>query len=239
MIRVIGTLLLCFTLMTPAVAQQPAPQTGEEATVPAVPKLHNFKLLSEYPDGKGNIVREVQYDEGLMRVRQTIIMPIRIKQGQVVKVQPDTMKKEKVMVLVNKSDYSLQVYYNGRAIRNYKAVFGPRPQEDKCREGDRCTPEGSFIIQNINPRSQYNKFMLLNYPNDSSRAKFNRLKAKGILPASATIGHSIGIHGIWPGGDDMIEMGVGWTDGCIALRNTDVDELYTLVGVGTKVFIKK
>lgn len=212
--------------------------TGEESGA-ATPKLHNFKLLEEYTDGKGNIVRKVQYNEGIMRVRQTIIMPIPIKQGQLVKIKPDTMRKDKVMILVDKTNYSLQVYYNSRAIRNYKAVFGPRPMDDKCREGDRCTPEGSFVIQSINPRSQYNKFMLLNYPNDSSRAKFNRLKAKGVLPPSATIGHSIGIHGIWPGGDDMIEMGVGWTDGCIALRNKDVDELSTFVGVGTKVFIRK
>ncbi len=236
--RALGILLLLtFFGILPAKAQQPA--LPPEAAAPAVPKLHNFKLLSEEPDGKGNIIRKVQYDEGIMRVRKTIIMPISIKQGQMVKVSPDTMRKDKVMVLVDKSDYSLQVYYNSRAIRNYKAVFGPSPQDDKCREGDRCTPEGSFVIQNINPRSQYNKFMLLNYPNDSSRAKFNRLKAQGLLPASATIGHSIGIHGIWPGGDDMIEMGVGWTDGCIALRNADVDELSTLVGVGTKVFIRK
>lgn len=223
MLRVFGTLLLTFFLTAPAMAQRPPAQP--ETAAPATPKLQNFKLISEYPDGKGNIVRQVQYTEGIMRVRQTIIMPIPIKQGQVVKIKPDTMRKDKVMVLVDKSDYSLQVYYNSRAIRNYKAVFGPRPQDDKCREGDRCTPEGSFVIQNVNPRSQYNKFMLLNYPTDSSRAKFNRLKAQGILPASATIGHSIGIHGIWPGGDDMIEMGVGWTDGCIALRNADVDEL--------------
>ncbi len=238
MFRALGFLLL-FLPLTVFGQQGPAGAAPDGSTPVATPTLQNFKLLNEYLDGKGNIVRVVQYTEGIMRVRQTIIMPIPIKQGQVVKVRPDTMKKEKVMVLVNKSDYSLQVYYNGRAIRNYKAVFGPRPQDDKCREGDRCTPEGSFVIQNINPRSQYNKFMLLNYPNDSSRAKFARLKAQGILPASATIGHSIGIHGIWPGGDDMIEMGVGWTDGCIALRNSDVDELYTLVGVGTKVFIKK
>lgn len=106
-------------------------------------------------------------------------------------------------------------------------------------EGDRCTPEGWFKITNLNPRSQYNKFMLLNYPNDSATNRFNNLKKAGKLPASARIGGAIGIHGIWPGGDNLIELGVGWTDGCVALRNKDVEELYSFVGLGTKVYIKK
>jgi murein L,D-transpeptidase YafK len=213
----------------PAAAQAPA-VTG---------KLRDLKLLEEYPDGKGNIVRVVQYSEGLMRVRQTIIMPKPIAVNYKTPINPDTMHKEKVLVLVDKSDYSVLVYYNQRAIRAYRAVFGPRPMEDKIREGDRCTPEGSFTIQNLNPRSQYNKFMLLSYPNDSSKARFARLQSQGILPKTAKIGGSVGIHGIWPGGDDMIEMGVGWTDGCVALRNKDVDELFAMVGVGTKVVIRK
>ncbi|RYD53391.1 MAG: hypothetical protein EOP52_04460 [Sphingobacteriales bacterium] len=236
MLRALLLVLMIIACGLPGRAQQPATASG---SAPVQPILRNFKVLEEFPDGKGNIVRKVQYDEGIMRVRQTIIMPIPVKMGQLVKVNTDTLKKDKVMLLIDKSDYSVQVYYNKRAIRNYKAVFGPRPQDDKCREGDRCTPEGSFTIQNMNPRSQYNKFMLLSYPTDSSRIRFAKLKSQGLLPASATIGHSIGIHGIWPGGDDMIEMGVGWTDGCIALRNRDVDELYSLVGVGTKVFIRK
>ncbi|MCB0697519.1 MAG: L,D-transpeptidase, partial [Chitinophagaceae bacterium] len=49
----------------------------------------------------------------------------------------------------------------------------------------------------------------------------------------------VGIHGIWDRGDDMIELGVGWTDGCVALKNADMDELYKIAGMGTRVFIKK
>ena len=81
--------------------------------------------------------------------------------------------------------------------------------------------------------------MLLSYPNDSAIAVFMRMKAAGTIPQSATIGGDVGIHGIWKGGDDMIELGVCWTDGCVALKNKDVDELYTLVPVGTRVFIRK
>lgn len=106
-------------------------------------------------------------------------------------------------------------------------------------EGDRNTPEGMFTITNKNPGSKYTKFMGLSYPNDSAYQRFNKLKATGKIPATARIGGDVGIHGIWKGGDDMIEMGVGWTDGCVALKNRDIEELFSLVGVGTKVTIRR
>ena len=220
-------------------AEIPGGVTAEIAN--SNPLIRNFKLLEEYSDGKGHLVRVVQFSEGNMRVRQTIIMPnpALVKDARWVAINPDTIRKDKVLILVDKSDYSVLVYYNKRPVRNYKAVFGPNPLADKCQEGDRCTPEGEFTIQRINPKSQYNKFMLLSYPNDSAKVRFARLQAAGKLPKTARIGNSIGIHGIWPGGDDMIELGVGWTDGCVALRNKDVDELAQFVGVGTKVMIRK
>jgi lipoprotein-anchoring transpeptidase ErfK/SrfK len=81
--------------------------------------------------------------------------------------------------------------------------------------------------------------MGLNYPNDSCYRRFNDLKDKGKIPATAKIGGDVGIHGIWQGGDELIDMGVGWTDGCIALKNKDIEELFTFVGVGTPVVVKK
>ena len=81
--------------------------------------------------------------------------------------------------------------------------------------------------------------MGLSYPNDSAYARFNKLKAAGKIPATARIGGDVGIHGIWKGGDDMIEMGVGWTDGCVAIKNQDIEELFSMVGVGTKVIIRR
>lgn len=203
------------------------------------PRPRNLKLIKEYHDGKGNIVRIVQYDQGAMRVTETVIMPEVPRANLHVPIRPDTMNKSLVTLEVDKGHYRLNVYYRKREIRSYKAVFGPHPLNDKVMEGDRCTPEGCFTIKNKNPASRYDKFMLLSYPNDSAIARFNRMKAKGILPASARIGGDVGIHGIWPGGDDMIEMGVGWTDGCVALKNKDIEELYSMVGVGTKVYIRK
>lgn len=200
----------------------------------------NLKVINEEPDGKGNIVRTVQYEQGYMRVTEQIIMPQkRVTSFNPYTINPDTLKKDSLLIVVDKKRYVVQLFYRHRLIRAYKAVFGPQPLSNKCMEGDRCTPEGLFTIKNKNPNSRYNKFMLLSYPNDSAVARFNKLKEKGVIPASARIGGDIGIHGIWKGGDDMIEMGVGWTDGCVALKNKDIEDLYSMVGVGTRVLIKK
>ncbi|MEI8279005.1 MAG: L,D-transpeptidase [Bacteroidota bacterium] len=202
-------------------------------------KPHNVRVIKEYKDRKGNTVREVEYSQGNTRMNETIIIPNAFSYNLRVPINIDTIKKDSIMLVVDKGHYCLQVYYRKRLIRNYKAVFGPKPLENKCLEGDRCTPEGWFTIANINTGSKYNKFLKLNYPNDSSIARFNKLKETGAIPQKAKMGGDVGIHGIWKGGDDMIELGVGWTDGCIALKNKDVDELYSMVVVGTKVYIKK
>lgn len=207
----------------------------------AVPEIKNIKVLSETEDGKGNFVRTIQYNKGSMRITETIIKPksAMAKIGFYVPVNPDTMDKKQVHLLVDKTNYSLKVMYKKRAIRMYRVTFGPEPKQNKCMEGDRCTPEGNFTITNLNPRSMYNKFMLISYPDETSRARFNQLKKEGKIPAAAKIGGAIGIHGIWSGGDQLIDLGVGWTDGCVALKNKDVDDLYNLVGIGTKVTIKQ
>lgn len=200
----------------------------------------DIKVVREYEDEKGNIVRELQYKQGSMTVSETIIMPkpqnIAVKR---LSIRLDTINKDSLVVFVDKSHYSLMLFYKRKLIRNYRAVFGPTPDQNKQMEGDRNTPEGWFTITRINPNSKYNKFMELSYPDAKHKENFTRLKERGVIPANARIGGNVGIHGIWPGGDDMIQLGVGWTDGCVALCNKDVDELYQIIGIGTRVFIKK
>ncbi len=200
----------------------------------------DLKILREFDDGRGNIIREVQYKQGNIRVTEQIILP-KVYTGIGIKVpfNIDTMNKDSLYVVVDKSKYCVQLCYRKKIIKAYKAVFGPNPKANKCMEGDRCTPEGWFKIANKNPNSKYNKFMLISYPNDSAIARFNKMKEKGLIPKSARIGGDIGIHGIWQGGDDLIEMGVGWTDGCIALKNVDIEDLYKFIKIGTRVYIKK
>lgn len=205
----------------------------------ALPQPRNLKIKEEHKDAKGNTVRTIEYDQGQSHYTETVVIPPISKILPRIQINADTLNKDSVLIVVNKQHYNLEVYYRRKMIRSYKAVFGPRPMENKIMAGDRCTPEGWFTIKNKNPYSKYDRFMLLNYPDDSAVARFNRLKEKGSVPKSANIGGDIGIHGIWKGGDDMIEMGVCWTDGCVALKNKDIEELYTFVGLGTRVYIRK
>lgn len=216
-----------------------SPKTEKKIESEELPAPRNIKVLSERNDGKGNIIRIVQYDQGAAKIKETLIVPINQNVGLHALINPDTLDKDSVLLIVNKSKFTLEVVYRRKIVRSYKAVFGPHPLENKKMSGDRCTPEGWFRIQNKNPNSKYTRFMLLDYPNDSSVANFNSLKTNGKIPKSAKIGGDVGIHGIWKGGDDMIEMGVCWTDGCVALKNKDIEELYKFTSIGTRVLIKK
>lgn len=230
--------LCCFFFYSHLSAQQPSKASISKDTK-ELPPPTNLVVLDEHKDAKGNTIRKIRYDQAGERVTETITIPPRESVNVRIAINPDTLIKDSVLVIVNKAHYNVEVFYRKRMIRSYKAVFGPHPLENKKMAGDRCTPEGWFTIRNKNPNSKYWKFMLLDYPNDSSIARFNKLKQSGMLPQTASIGGDVGIHGIWKGGDDMIEMGVCWTDGCIALKNKDIDELYRMVGVGTKVCIRK
>lgn len=230
-------LLLCLSVFTgicrAQTEQAPEPQENKK------PRPENVKLIHEESDGKGNLVRIIRYNQGNMRVTETITIPIKRPVNNHIKIDPDTLIRDSVYLVINKTNYTLQVRYRKRVIRAYKAVFGPTPTQNKCMEGDRCTPEGWFRISGLNPRSKYHKFLRINYPNDSSQRRFQQLKKEGVVPATARIGGDIGIHGIWKGGDDLIELGIGWTDGCVALKNRDMEELYSMVGIGTRVYIGK
>src|SRR5690606_23506649 len=119
----------------------------------------NLELIKEYTDAKGYTISEVQYNKGYMRVTETIILPPTKEYYAIhTPINPDTMDKREVLILVDKAHYFVKVYYKKRVIRIYKAVFGPKPLLDKCMEGDRCTPEGAFTITMKNPNSKYNKF---------------------------------------------------------------------------------
>ncbi len=221
---------------TPGIAQTRA--VKENAPEPVdVPVPRNIKVVDERKEKDGTIIRTIHYEQGGKRIKETLIVRNHIDLH--VPIDPDTMDKDKVLVLVSKSRFVVEVFYRSKMIRSYKAVFGPKPMEDKKMEGDRATPEGWFTIRSKNPKSKYDKFMLLNYPNDTSVSRFNALKEKGTIPKTARIGGDVGIHGIWKGGDDLIENGICWTDGCVAVKNKDIEELYKFAGVGTKVYIRK
>lgn len=143
-------------------------------------------------------------------------------------------------ILIVKSKYELQIYdSSGEWIVTYPVVFGNKDMRDKMMEGDRRTPEGIFHIANKRKHEKWNSFMLIDYPNQESYKKFNQRKAQGIIPSDARIGGSIGIHGTWPHEEFAIDQYQNWTEGCISTKNIYIQELFSLLPVGTTVEIRR
>lgn len=142
-------------------------------------------------------------------------------------------------VIIDKSDYELQVFDAEGWLATYPVVFGNKNQSDKKMSGDRLTPEGNFRITSKRGQYKWGCILGLDYPNAESLAKFRRRVANGEVPASASPGGDIAIHGTWPGSDWVVDNYINWTEGCISLKNTDVGELFEMLPVGTRVSIRK
>jgi L,D-transpeptidase catalytic domain len=121
----------------------------------------------------------------------------------------------------------------------YPVVFGNNSLDDKKVEGDKNTPEGVYHINGKRVHEKWYRYLGIDYPTASDREKFNKRKQKGEIPANASIGGGIGIHGTWPHEDFVIDRYKNWTMGCISMKRDDVDEIYNFAPVGTKVTIKK
>jgi len=154
-------------------------------------------------------------------------------------LNPATIDKNKIFLLIDKSNYRLYLYEDTRLLKTYKVVFGNNDLGDKRMQGDRETPEGTFHIVEKRDDKRWNKFMLLDYPTNMDEKRFSALKARGQIPASARIGGGIGIHGVRPGVQSAIDLKINWTNGCIGMKNNDVDELFRIVEVGTPVVIRR
>ncbi|HMT72591.1 MAG TPA: L,D-transpeptidase [Chitinophagaceae bacterium] len=144
-----------------------------------------------------------------------------------------------VSIIIDKSDYELNVYDEKGWYATYPVVFGNNSLADKRMEGDKNTPEGSFKILNKRVHDKWCRFLSIDYPNEESRQKFNQRKQRGEIPANARIGGGIGIHGTWPHEDFVVDRYKNWTLGCISMKNDDVTELYGYAGSGTRVTIRK
>lgn len=202
-------------------------------------EIREVKVLEEKKDKNGNIIRTIMYYEGNVKVTETMIIPPFPSLGSRSKINVDTLIHDSMLVYVDKTNYLVALIYRRRRIRQYRAVFGPDRLKDKMREGDRCTPEGWFKVVSKKEHGNWQKFILLDYPNDSSYAKFYRRKREGVIPSGSNIGGSVGIHGVFKSGVKMIDWGMGWTDGCIALKPEDINDLYQFVWPGTRVLVKK
>lgn len=155
-----------------------------------------------------------------------------------------------VWIRISKRKRTVYVYRGTELIRKLPADFGTNLVSDKVQRGtlnspdDWRTPEGSFFVVSKNPNSKFYKAFVLNYPNaeDARRGYREGLISKeqhdaivqaedrGMIPPMNTqLGGWIEIHGSGTGG------GTNWTQGCVAITNEQMDELWSIVHVGTPV----
>jgi L,D-peptidoglycan transpeptidase YkuD (ErfK/YbiS/YcfS/YnhG family) len=135
-------------------------------------------------------------------------------------------------IIVDKFSRKCFVYLSGEKKYEFDAELGRNWVGNKRRMGDKATPEGVYKITNKyqGRQTEYHKSLALDYPNARDRERFKAEISKGSLPASAKIGSGIEIHG---GGGK----GVDWTEGCIALTDSEIDLVFNIIKVGTSVTI--
>jgi len=142
-------------------------------------------------------------------------------------------------IIIDKSKYELSVFDMKGWLATYPVVFGNRDLGDKMMAGDRKTPEGIYTIVSKRIHPKWKRFLMLDYPTKDDYTKFVYRKQHGQIPPNAKLGGGIGIHGVWPHEDYTIDQYQNWTEGCISMKNKDVEELYNIIPVGTKIYIRR
>jgi murein L,D-transpeptidase YafK len=158
-------------------------------------------------------------------------------------------------LVVDRQNYTLGIYEESVLIKNYRVSFGRSVRTPKTRAGDKATPVGVYKICKIDTVNKYHKFFQINYPNleDATNAlrkgwisqkEFNDIKFQyyyeGCTRFNNILGGNIGIHGI---GElnyvfKNLPFVFNWTNGSIAMSNENIDELYSVIKIGTEVDIK-
>jgi murein L,D-transpeptidase YafK len=135
-------------------------------------------------------------------------------------------------VVVLKKERTLELLNQGKVIKTYKVALGGDPIGPKARLGDHKTPEGVYVLDSRNAHSQFYKAIHISYPNARDRAAARR---RGISP-----GGDVFVHGLpngygWVGASHRLK---DWTDGCIAVTNEEIDEIWQAVADGTPIEIR-
>ncbi len=154
-----------------------------------------------------------------------------------------------------KKSQRLLIVREGEEVRKvYRIAWGRGGPGDKQRLGDRKTPVGTYRVIGFNGNSKFDFFIRLNYPNVKdafyglkteviNRVQYDRiidaLRNNGLPPQNTALGGAIGIHGIGPETPKKLHIheNLNWTEGCIALRNSEIHDLRPYVRIGTRVVI--
>lgn len=138
--------------------------------------------------------------------------------------------KGKTAVVVDKLNRNCLVIRDRKVVARFPAELGRNGLADKLYAGDGATPEGKYKVSRKNPSSRYHRALLLDYPNPGDLAEHRQAARSGRVPRGAGPGGLIEIHGHGGRGTD-------WTEGCIALKDDDMERLFDMIEVGTPVTI--
>lgn len=135
-------------------------------------------------------------------------------------------------VVIEKSGRTITLWSGGKILRTYPLLsLGSNPIGHKQQEWDGKTPEGLYYIDEKHTSDKFQKFLNISYPN---KADIESAKARGVNP-----GGNVGIHGDKGGVQGFFDrMNPQWTQGCISVRNSAIEEIYALVPVGTLILIR-
>lgn len=156
----------------------------------------------------------------------------RLWQGWVDDTIEESRRSGGAAVIVDKIGRRCLLVAAGKTVEQYTVELGHNGLSDKLYEGDRATPEGRYRITSKRGRGQtrFHRALMLDYPTEEDRREHAEARRRGLVPRGRGPGGLIEIHG--HGG-----RGIDWTDGCVALRNADMDRLFAAVAVGTPVTI--
>jgi len=135
-------------------------------------------------------------------------------------------------VLVLKKERTLILLDHGKVLKKYRVALGGHPLGPKTRQGDHKTPEGNYVLDRRNEHSRFYRSLHVSYPSVNDRAQAQK---SGVEP-----GGDIMVHGLpngfgWLGSAHRLR---DWTDGCIAVTNEEMDEIWRAVADGTPIQIE-
>jgi murein L,D-transpeptidase YafK len=135
-------------------------------------------------------------------------------------------------VIIDKSDRELHLLNNGEIFRTFKIALGISPTGDKKKEGDFKTPEGKYLLDIRNSNSDYFLSIHVSYPSAVDRREANQV---GAAPGGAIM-----IHGQpnLPSHSETYYRTQDWTNGCIALSNSDMIDIWLMTGNDTPIEIR-
>jgi len=135
-------------------------------------------------------------------------------------------------IVIEKSKRTMTLMSGGTVLKSYKVALGGQPVGAKERVGDHKTPEGLYVVDQKKAVSEFHRALRISYPNTRDKENARRL---GVSPGGDIEIHGLGDKYGWVG---AAHRQMDWTDGCIAVTNEEIDEIWPLVAVGTPVEIR-